>query len=142
MIRTSRSRGHVPGNKFRSGSALAYHKQHSSWTGILLPLRAQQGFIKIIEHDARAVLPRQPDLPKHSADIRMGKELLKAQDFDDETMPKEVHKSAHFCSMKITQDVRDYAASLGVSEDDAPQKGMETKAVEFCKGGSEVWKKA
>jgi phosphomethylpyrimidine synthase len=74
----------------------------------------------------------------------------KAQDFHDETMPKEAHKAAHFCSMcgpnfcsmKITQDVRDYAASLGVSEEEALKQGMQAKAVEFVKAGAEVYKKA
>jgi len=74
----------------------------------------------------------------------------KAQEFHDETMPKEAHKSAHFCSMcgpnfcsmKITQDVRDYAASLGVAESEAIQKGMEQKAVEFRNAGGDLYKKA
>jgi phosphomethylpyrimidine synthase len=48
----------------------------------------------------------------------------------------------HFCSMKITQDVRDYADTLGVSEEEALKKGMEVKAVEFVKGGAEVYRKA
>jgi phosphomethylpyrimidine synthase len=48
----------------------------------------------------------------------------------------------HFCSMKITQDVRDYAAAQGVSETEALKKGMEQKAVEFVKAGAEVYHKA
>jgi phosphomethylpyrimidine synthase len=44
--------------------------------------------------------------------------------------------------MKITQDVRDYAASLGVSESEALEKGMETKAVEFVRKGAEIYSKA
>jgi len=48
----------------------------------------------------------------------------------------------HFCSMKITQDVRDYAAKLGVSEKEALAKGMETKAVEFVRKGAEIYSKA
>jgi phosphomethylpyrimidine synthase len=48
----------------------------------------------------------------------------------------------HFCSMKITQDVRDYAASLGVSEQDALNKGMQEKAVEFVSKGAEIYQKA
>jgi len=47
----------------------------------------------------------------------------------------------HFCSMKITQDVRDFAAQQGVSEQDALEKGMETKAAEFVKAGAEVYRK-
>jgi phosphomethylpyrimidine synthase len=47
----------------------------------------------------------------------------------------------NFCSMKITQDVRDYAASLGVSEEEALVKGMEQKAVEFKKTGAQIYHK-
>ena len=43
--------------------------------------------------------------------------------------------------MKITQDVRDYAATLGVSEEEALNKGMEVKAIEFVKSGGEVYRK-
>ncbi len=82
--------------------------------------------------------------------FNLGLDPDKARDFHDETMPKDAHKVAHFCSMcgpnfcsmKITQDVRDYAASLGVAEDEAIQKGMEQKAVEFLKQGAEIYKKA
>jgi phosphomethylpyrimidine synthase len=42
--------------------------------------------------------------------------------------------------MKITQDVRDYAASQGIAEEEALQKGMEVKAVEFVRSGAEVYK--
>ncbi len=74
----------------------------------------------------------------------------KAREFHDETMPKEAHKVAHFCSMcgpnfcsmKITQDVRDYAASLGMSEEEALDKGMQEKAVEFKRQGAEIYKNA
>jgi hypothetical protein len=45
-------------------------------------------------------------------------------------------------SMKITQEVRDYAASQKLSEEEALQKGMEAKAVEFVKQGAEIYKKA
>jgi phosphomethylpyrimidine synthase len=48
----------------------------------------------------------------------------------------------HFCSMKITQDVRDYAAKHGVAEGEALAKGMEAKAVEFVKAGGEVYRRA
>ncbi len=47
----------------------------------------------------------------------------------------------HFCSMKITQDVRDYAASLGVAESEALSKGMEEKSEEFLQGGAEIYRK-
>ena len=70
-----------------------------------------------------------------------------AKEFHDETLPKDSMKVAHFCSMcgphfcsmKITQDVRDYAASQGVTEKEALQKGMQEKSIEFVKKGAEVY---
>jgi phosphomethylpyrimidine synthase len=44
-----------------------------------------------------------------------------------------------FCSMKITQDVRDYAAAQGVTEDQALAAGLRQKAEEFRQGGGEVY---
>ena len=70
-----------------------------------------------------------------------------ARDFHDETLPKDSSKTAHFCSMcgpkfcsmKITQDVRDYAATLGVSEQEALQRGMNEKSKEFQAAGGEFY---
>jgi hypothetical protein len=59
----------------------------------------------------------------------------------DVRMPRENRKSVA-ASMKITQEVRDYAKAQGVSEQDALKKGMKAKAVEFVKQGAEVYKKA
>lgn len=72
-----------------------------------------------------------------------------AREFHDETLPKQSMKVAHFCSMcgphfcsmKITQDVREYAEKLGVSEKEALSKGMEEKSIEFIKKGSEIYHK-
>ncbi|HTY41925.1 MAG TPA: phosphomethylpyrimidine synthase ThiC [Thermoanaerobaculia bacterium] len=72
-----------------------------------------------------------------------------ARDFHDATLPAEGAKLAHFCSMcgphfcsmKITQDVRDYAASLGVAEDEALRKGLAEKAEEFVRDGAEIYRK-
>ena len=72
-----------------------------------------------------------------------------ARQFHDETLPKEGHKLAHFCSMcgpkfcsmKITQDVRDYAREHGLAKvDDALAEGMKAKAEEFRAGGGEVYR--
>src|SRR3982751_6043928 len=73
-----------------------------------------------------------------------------AREFHDETLPQEGAKLAHFCSMcgphfcsmKITQDVRDYAAKIGVDDKAALHSGMEAKAVEFVKKGAEIYSKA
>jgi len=70
-----------------------------------------------------------------------------AKDFHDETLPKESMKTAHFCSMcgphfcsmKITQEVRDYAEKQGVSAQQALEKGMQEKAVEFVNKGGEIY---
>lgn len=72
-----------------------------------------------------------------------------ARSYHDETLPQEGAKVAHFCSMcgphfcsmKITQDVRDFAAAQGVSEEEALKKGMEVKSVEFVKTGAKVYHK-
>jgi phosphomethylpyrimidine synthase len=81
--------------------------------------------------------------------FNLGLDPDKAKSFHDETLPKESAKVAHFCSMcgphfcsmKITQDVRDYAAAQGIEEKAALEKGMETKAVEFVKTGAEVYRR-
>jgi phosphomethylpyrimidine synthase len=80
--------------------------------------------------------------------FNLGLDPDKAKSFHDETLPQEGAKLAHFCSMcgphfcsmKITQDVRDFAARQGLSEAEALAKGMEAKAVEFVRGGGEVYR--
>jgi phosphomethylpyrimidine synthase len=44
-----------------------------------------------------------------------------------------------FCSMRISQDVRDYAAGLGVEEEVAVEIGMKEKSAEFVAGGSDLY---
>ncbi len=81
--------------------------------------------------------------------FNLGLDPDKAREFHDETLPKESAKVAHFCSMcgphfcsmKITQDVRDFAAAQGLKEAEALEKGMQTKAVEFVQAGAEVYRK-
>ncbi|MBE7524147.1 MAG: phosphomethylpyrimidine synthase ThiC [Burkholderiales bacterium] len=82
--------------------------------------------------------------------FNLGLDPDKAREFHDETLPQHGAKLAHFCSMcgphfcsmKITQDVRDYAAKQGIAEDDALAQGMEAKAVEFVRKGAELYSKA
>ncbi|MEY3969672.1 MAG: Phosphomethylpyrimidine synthase [Pseudomonadota bacterium] len=70
-----------------------------------------------------------------------------AKAYHDETLPKESMKVAHFCSMcgphfcsmKITQDVKDYAKQKGLAEEEALQRGMQEKSVEFVKAGAKVY---
>ncbi|WP_233246806.1 phosphomethylpyrimidine synthase ThiC [Chromobacterium sp. Panama] len=81
--------------------------------------------------------------------FNLGLDPDKARAFHDETLPKDSAKVAHFCSMcgphfcsmKITQDVREYAAKQGISDQDALARGMEVKSVEFLKGGSKLYDK-
>jgi phosphomethylpyrimidine synthase len=81
--------------------------------------------------------------------FNLGLDPDKAKQFHDETLPQEGAKLAHFCSMcgphfcsmKITQDVRDFAKSQGVSEDEALKKGMQEKAAEFVEQGAEIYRR-
>ncbi len=73
-----------------------------------------------------------------------------AREFHDETLPQEGAKSAHFCSMcgphfcsmKITEDVRRYAAEQGVSGEEGLRLGLEQKSREFAAQGSDVYAKS
>jgi len=72
-----------------------------------------------------------------------------AREFHDETLPQEGAKTAHFCSMcgphfcsmKITEDVRKYAAEHGLTNEAAIESGMQEKRKEFVESGSEVYAK-
>ena len=74
----------------------------------------------------------------------------KALEFHDETLPKDSAKVAHFCSMcgphfcsmKITQDVRDYAEQKGMEEKQALDEGMKEMSESFKEKGSEIYTKA
>jgi len=82
--------------------------------------------------------------------FNLGLDPTTARDFHDETLPQEGAKTAHFCSMcgpnfcsmKITEDVRKYAAEQGIAEEEALKKGMEEKSKEFAEKGSELYAKA
>ena len=75
---------------------------------------------------------------------------ITAREFHDETLPQDGAKTAHFCSMcgphfcsmKITEDVRKYAAEQGITDNEALTKGMEEKSKEFVEKGAEVYTKA
>jgi len=70
-----------------------------------------------------------------------------AREFHDETLPQEGAKAAHFCSMcgphfcsmKITEDVRKYAAEQGIAEEEALKKGLAEKSKEFVEKGAEIY---
>ena len=79
--------------------------------------------------------------------FNLGLDPETAKEYHDETLPKDSAKVAHFCSMcgpkfcsmKITQEVRDFAKQKGVAEADALAQGMESKAAEFQRGGGELY---
>ncbi|ORU94153.1 MAG: phosphomethylpyrimidine synthase ThiC [Cycloclasticus sp. symbiont of Bathymodiolus heckerae] len=81
--------------------------------------------------------------------FNLGLDPDRAREYHDETLPKDSAKVAHFCSMcgphfcsmKISQDVREYAAKQGLNASDALAKGMEDKANEFKEEGAEIYKK-
>lgn len=72
----------------------------------------------------------------------------RARAYHDETMPKQAHKVAHFCSMcgpnfcsmKITQEVRDYADKQAIDVELALNQGLMEKAQEFSASGGEIYK--
>ncbi|MCC7121688.1 MAG: phosphomethylpyrimidine synthase ThiC [Gammaproteobacteria bacterium] len=81
--------------------------------------------------------------------FNLGLDPARAREYHDETLPKEGHKLAHFCSMcgphfcsmKITQDVRDYAAATGIGDaESALVAGLEEKATEFKQSGGELYR--
>jgi len=73
----------------------------------------------------------------------------KARSFHDETLPKDSAKVAHFCSMcgphfcsmKISQDVREYAAEKGLKDEEALKQGMDEKSEQFLKEGADIYHK-
>jgi len=79
--------------------------------------------------------------------FNLGLDPDKAREFHDETLPKDSAKVAHFCSMcgphfcsmKITQDVRDYAAKQGLNETEALAHGMRSQSEAFRQAGSKVY---
>ena len=79
--------------------------------------------------------------------FNLGLDPERAREFHDETLPQEGAKTAHFCSMcgphfcsmKISEDVRQYAAEQGIAEEEAIAKGMEEKSKEFVEKGAEVY---
>ncbi|RTZ62531.1 MAG: phosphomethylpyrimidine synthase ThiC [Aquificaceae bacterium] len=81
--------------------------------------------------------------------FNLGLDPERAREYHDETMPKAAAKVAHFCSMcgphfcsmKISQEVRDFAAEQGISEIDALKKGMQEKSVEFVEMGAQIYNK-
>jgi phosphomethylpyrimidine synthase len=82
--------------------------------------------------------------------FNLGLDPETAREFHDATLPQEGAKSAHFCSMcgphfcsmKITEDVRKFAAAQGIAEEDALKKGMEEKSREFAAKGAELYAQA
>jgi phosphomethylpyrimidine synthase len=79
--------------------------------------------------------------------FNLGLDPETAREFHDETLPQEAAKTAHFCSMcgphfcsmKITEDVRKYAAEQGLAESEAVQRGLKEKAKEFVEKGAEIY---
>jgi phosphomethylpyrimidine synthase len=92
-------------------------------------------------------------LPKYRRQFRwedqfnLSLDPITARSFHDETLPQDGAKTAHFCSMcgphfcsmKISEDVRQYAAEQGIAEEEALAKGMEEKSKEFVQKGAQVY---
>jgi phosphomethylpyrimidine synthase len=82
--------------------------------------------------------------------FNLGLDPERAREFHDETLPQEGAKTAHFCSMcgphfcsmKITEDVRKYAAEQGLAAEEALEAGLAEKSREFTERGAELYQKA
>jgi phosphomethylpyrimidine synthase len=80
--------------------------------------------------------------------FNVGLDPDRAREFHDETLPQEKMKEAHFCSMcgphfcsmRITEDVRAYAKEQGLADEEALKKGMAEKAEEFKQAGAEIYR--
>jgi len=81
--------------------------------------------------------------------FNLGLDPERARAFHDATLPAEAAKVAHFCSMcgphfcsmKITEDVRAYAKELGLTPEEALEEGMESKSDEFRQAGSQIYQR-
>ena len=82
--------------------------------------------------------------------FNLGLDPDRAREYHDQTLPKEAHKVAHFCSMcgpnfcsmKITQEVREYADKQGINDATvALERGLQAKSEEFQQQGGEIYKK-
>ena len=79
--------------------------------------------------------------------VRAGPRPDTAREFHDETLPAEPAKTAHFCSMcgpkfcsmRISQDIRDYAAEHGLDSVEAIEAGMAEKSAEFADRGNRLY---
>jgi phosphomethylpyrimidine synthase len=81
--------------------------------------------------------------------FNLGLDPERARAFHDATLPAEAAKVAHFCSMcgphfcsmKITEDVREYAKQLGLTPEEALEEGMENKSDEFRQAGGQIYQR-
>jgi phosphomethylpyrimidine synthase len=81
--------------------------------------------------------------------FNLGLDPERARAFHDATLPAEAAKVAHFCSMcgphfcsmKITEDVREYAKELGLTPEEAIEEGMESKSDEFRQAGGHIYQR-
>ncbi|MEE9356072.1 MAG: phosphomethylpyrimidine synthase ThiC [Methylococcaceae bacterium] len=81
--------------------------------------------------------------------FNLGLDPERAREYHDATLPQQSAKVAHFCSMcgphfcsmKISQDVRDYAASKGLAEENALETGMAEKSKQFVEEGAAIYRK-
>lgn len=143
------------------GAALLCYVTPKEHLGLPTPKDVKEGVIacKIAAHAADVAkghpgaLYRDKALSQARFEFRwedqfnLGLDPETARQFHDETLPQETAKTVHFCSMcgprfcamKITEDVRKYAAEHGLQELDAIQQGLRSKAMEFRQKGSDVY---
>jgi phosphomethylpyrimidine synthase len=95
-------------------------------------------------------LPRSRRQFRWEAPFNLSLDPITARSFHDQPLPQDGAKTAHFCSMcgpqfcsmKISEDVRQHAAEQGIAEEEALAKEMEETSKEFVEKGAEVYAKA
>jgi phosphomethylpyrimidine synthase len=98
----------------------------------------------------RPRLRAQPSPFRWEDQFSLSLDPVTAREFHDETLPQEGAKTAHFCSMcgphfcsmKITEDVRKFAAEQGIAEEEALKKGLDEKSKEFVEHGAQLYHQA
>jgi hypothetical protein len=89
----------------------------------------------------RPRLRAQPSPFRWEDQFNLSLDSVTAREFHDETLPQEGAKTAHLCTMKITEDVRKSIAEQGIAEEEALKKGMEEKSKESVEKGAEAYAK-
>ncbi len=93
---------------------------------------------RVLEGEMTAHLGYEKHAQEWRDQFNVSLDPVTAESYHDETLPAEGAKIAHFCSMRITEDIRQYAAARGMQTVEAIEEGMREKAEEFRGKGGEL----